>query len=132
MQSLIHLFFSYSLKDSLDQVLHSVIPILLHLLFIYFAINLLIHSFIQPLPIQGPETSYGPSNFIPSWMYWQKLPRSLQYPKTVILHRKLNLTSSIFLVVELLINGTDFQTLMKIASSVLGFMNMYDKTYLIC
>jgi len=38
--------------------------------------------------MDGPETSYGASNFIPSWMYWQKLPRSLQYPKTVILHRK--------------------------------------------
>jgi len=40
------------------------------------------------LAMDGPETSYGPSNFIPSWMYWQKLPRSLQYPKTVILHRR--------------------------------------------
>ncbi|XP_059091780.1 ligand of Numb protein X 2-like isoform X2 [Tigriopus californicus] len=38
--------------------------------------------------MDGPETSYGASNFIPSWMFWQKLPRSLQYPKTVILHRK--------------------------------------------
>eukprot|EP00095_Tigriopus_kingsejongensis_P008584 maker-scaffold446_size168061-snap-gene-0.26 protein:Tk08584 transcript:maker-scaffold446_size168061-snap-gene-0.26-mRNA-1 annotation:"hypothetical protein LOTGIDRAFT_103997" len=38
--------------------------------------------------MDGPETSFGASNFIPSWMYWQKLPRSLQYPKTVILHRK--------------------------------------------
>ena len=37
---------------------------------------------------QGPETSFGASNFIPSWMFWQKLPRQLQYPKTVILHRK--------------------------------------------
>jgi len=37
---------------------------------------------------QGPETSFGASNFIPSWMYWQKLPRVLQYPKTVILHRR--------------------------------------------
>ena len=32
----------------------------------------------------------GASNFVPSWMYWQKIPRSLQYPKTVILHRKEN------------------------------------------
>ena len=38
--------------------------------------------------MDGPETSFGASNFIPSWMYWQKLPRNLQYPKTVILHRK--------------------------------------------
>ncbi len=38
--------------------------------------------------MDGPETSYGASNFIPSWMFWQKLPRSLQYPKTVILHRR--------------------------------------------
>jgi len=40
--------------------------------------------------MEGPETSYGASNFVPSWMYWQKIPRSLQYPKTVILHRKEN------------------------------------------
>ena len=32
--------------------------------------------------MDGPETSFGASNFVPSWMYWQKLPRSLQYPKT--------------------------------------------------
>ena len=38
--------------------------------------------------MDGPETSFGASNFIPSWMFWQKLPRSLQYPKTVILHRR--------------------------------------------
>jgi len=38
--------------------------------------------------MEGPETSFGASNFIPSWMYWQKLPRVLQYPKTVILHRR--------------------------------------------
>ena len=38
--------------------------------------------------MDGPETSFGASNFIPSWMYWQKLPRTLQYPKTVILHRR--------------------------------------------
>lgn len=40
--------------------------------------------------MDGPETSYGASNFVPSWMYWQKLPRNLQYPKTVILHRRQN------------------------------------------
>ena len=40
------------------------------------------------ISIQGPETSFGASNFIPSWMFWQKLPRQLQYPKTVILHRR--------------------------------------------
>ena len=40
--------------------------------------------------MDGPETSFGASNFIPSWMYWQKLPRHLQYPKTVILHRREN------------------------------------------
>ena len=33
--------------------------------------------------MEGPETSFGASNFIPSWMYWQKLPRALQFPKTV-------------------------------------------------
>ena len=38
--------------------------------------------------MDGPETSFGASNFIPSWMYWQRLPRTLQYPKTVILHRR--------------------------------------------
>ena len=38
--------------------------------------------------MDGPETSFGAQNFIPSWMYWQKLPRTLQYPKTVILHRR--------------------------------------------
>ncbi len=38
--------------------------------------------------MDGPETSFGASNFLPSWMYWQKLPRSLVYPKTVILHRR--------------------------------------------
>ncbi|QQP34683.1 Uncharacterized protein FKW44_022655, partial [Caligus rogercresseyi] len=40
--------------------------------------------------LDGPETSFGASNFIPSWMYWQKMPRELQYPKTVILHRREN------------------------------------------
>lgn len=37
--------------------------------------------------LEGPETSLGSYNFIPSWLYWQKLPRCLQFPKTVILHR---------------------------------------------
>ncbi|GLH08152.1 Protein lap4 [Gryllus bimaculatus] len=37
--------------------------------------------------LEGPETSTGSLNFIPSWLYWQKLPRCLQFPKTVILHR---------------------------------------------
>ena len=30
---------------------------------------------ILTVHLQGPETSFGASNFIPSWMYWQKLPR---------------------------------------------------------
>jgi C-terminal processing protease CtpA/Prc len=25
--------------------------------------------------LEGPETSLGSYNFIPSWLYWQKLPR---------------------------------------------------------
>jgi hypothetical protein len=25
--------------------------------------------------LEGPETSLGSLNFIPSWLYWQKLPR---------------------------------------------------------
>ncbi|XP_069692826.1 ligand of Numb protein X 2-like isoform X4 [Periplaneta americana] len=37
--------------------------------------------------LEGPETSLGSLNFIPSWLYWQRLPRCLQFPKTVILHR---------------------------------------------
>lgn len=37
--------------------------------------------------IEGPETSSAPGNFIPSWMYWQSLPRTLHMPKTVVLHR---------------------------------------------
>ena len=28
--------------------------------------------------MDGPETAIGAQNFIPSWMFWQKLPRSLQ------------------------------------------------------
>ncbi|XP_046405765.1 ligand of Numb protein X 2-like isoform X1 [Ischnura elegans] len=37
--------------------------------------------------LEGPETSLGSFNFIPSWLYWQNLPTFLQYPKTVVLHR---------------------------------------------
>ena len=37
--------------------------------------------------LEGPETSFGPCNFVPSWLYWQKLPRSLHISKSVILHR---------------------------------------------
>ena len=28
--------------------------------------------------MDGPETSFGASNFIPSWMFWQKLPRYIK------------------------------------------------------
>jgi len=45
-------------------------------------------SSVSLVIMEGPETSFGASNFIPSWMYWQKLPRALQFPKTVILHRR--------------------------------------------
>lgn len=37
--------------------------------------------------LDGPETSPGSANFIPSWLYWQKLPRSLHVSKSVVLHR---------------------------------------------
>lgn len=37
--------------------------------------------------LDGPETFLGPSNFVPSWLYWQKLPRSLHISKSVVLHR---------------------------------------------
>nr|XP_053638873.1 ligand of Numb protein X 2-like [Cherax quadricarinatus] len=37
--------------------------------------------------LDGPETSVGPANFVPSWLYWQKLPRSLHISKSVVLHR---------------------------------------------
>ncbi|KAK7085131.1 PDZ domain binding [Halocaridina rubra] len=37
--------------------------------------------------LDGPETSPGTANFIPSWLYWQKLPRSLHVSRSVILHR---------------------------------------------
>ena len=56
---------------------------------------------------QGPETSFGASNFIPSWMFWQKLPRQLQYPKTVILHRR-DGTSWGFSIVGNIHNQTQF------------------------
>uniref|UniRef100_A0A4D5R9T9 E3 ubiquitin-protein ligase LNX n=1 Tax=Scolopendra viridis TaxID=118503 RepID=A0A4D5R9T9_SCOVI len=36
---------------------------------------------------EGPETSVSASNFVPSWMYWQNLPRILHMPKTIVLHR---------------------------------------------
>lgn len=37
--------------------------------------------------LEGPETSLGTANFVPSWLYWQKLPRSLHISKSVVLHR---------------------------------------------
>ena len=37
-------------------------------------VSILIFNFNVSM-FQGPETSFGASNFIPSWMYWQKLPR---------------------------------------------------------
>ncbi|XP_042233170.1 ligand of Numb protein X 2-like [Homarus americanus] len=37
--------------------------------------------------LDGPETSVGSANFVPSWLYWQKLPRSLHISKSVVLHR---------------------------------------------
>ncbi|XP_042203330.1 ligand of Numb protein X 2-like [Homarus americanus] len=37
--------------------------------------------------LDGPETSLGSANFVPSWLYWQKLPRSLHVSKSVVLHR---------------------------------------------
>ena len=37
--------------------------------------------------LEGPDTSSGHANFVPSWLYWQKLPRSLHISKTVVLHR---------------------------------------------
>lgn len=42
---------------------------------------------VEMTVVEGPETSLGALNFIPSWLYWQKLPRCLQFPKTVILYR---------------------------------------------
>ena len=37
--------------------------------------------------LEGPETGSGTANFVPSWLYWQRLPRSLHISKGVILHR---------------------------------------------
>ena len=37
--------------------------------------------------LDGPETSIGSANFVPSWLFWQKLPRSLHVSKSVVLHR---------------------------------------------
>lgn len=37
--------------------------------------------------LDGPETSLGSANFVPSWLFWQKLPRSLHVSKSVVLHR---------------------------------------------
>ncbi|KAK8405018.1 hypothetical protein O3P69_001533 [Scylla paramamosain] len=37
--------------------------------------------------LDGPETSQGSANFVPSWLFWQKLPRSLHVSKSVVLHR---------------------------------------------
>ncbi|XP_076055086.1 ligand of Numb protein X 2-like [Oratosquilla oratoria] len=37
--------------------------------------------------LEGPETCVGACNFVPSWLYWQKLPRSLHISKSVVLHR---------------------------------------------
>ncbi|XP_046681916.1 ligand of Numb protein X 2-like isoform X2 [Homalodisca vitripennis] len=42
---------------------------------------------VEMTVVEGPETSLGAFNFIPSWLYWQKLPRCLQFPKTVVLFR---------------------------------------------
>ncbi|XP_054281415.1 multiple PDZ domain protein-like [Macrosteles quadrilineatus] len=42
---------------------------------------------VEMTVVEGPETSLGAFNFIPSWLYWQKLPRCLQFPKTVTLFR---------------------------------------------
>ncbi|KAF2368123.1 PDZ domain [Trinorchestia longiramus] len=38
--------------------------------------------------LDGPETSNSSSsNFVPSWLYWQKLPRPLQISRSVVLQR---------------------------------------------
>ncbi|XP_043218268.1 ligand of Numb protein X 2-like isoform X2 [Amphibalanus amphitrite] len=37
--------------------------------------------------LEGPETSRGPAKFIPSWTYWQTLPRCLCYPRGIDLSR---------------------------------------------
>ncbi len=38
--------------------------------------------------MDGPETSFGASNFIPSWMYWQKLPRRQELPSAHFCSRR--------------------------------------------
>ncbi|XP_060573716.1 ligand of Numb protein X 2-like isoform X2 [Ruditapes philippinarum] len=37
--------------------------------------------------VEAPETCIGPSNFVPSWLYWQQLPNLCQNIKTVTLLR---------------------------------------------
>jgi len=37
--------------------------------------------------LDGPETSTSSTNFVPSWLYWQKLPRPLQISRSVVLQR---------------------------------------------
>ena len=38
--------------------------------------------------LDGPETSSSTTaNFVPSWLYWQKLPRPLQISRSVVLQR---------------------------------------------
>ncbi|KAK3853339.1 hypothetical protein Pcinc_040121, partial [Petrolisthes cinctipes] len=37
--------------------------------------------------LEGPESEGGAGNFVPSWLYWQKLPRCLHLAKSVVLHR---------------------------------------------
>ncbi|KAB7496441.1 E3 ubiquitin-protein ligase LNX [Armadillidium nasatum] len=37
--------------------------------------------------LEGSETHAGPANFVPSWLYWQRLPRALHISKSVVLHR---------------------------------------------
>ncbi|MCL4139655.1 UNVERIFIED_CONTAM: hypothetical protein GTU68_066846 [Idotea baltica] len=37
--------------------------------------------------LEGSETHTGPANFVPSWLYWQRLPRPLHISKNVLLHR---------------------------------------------
>ncbi|CAB4058306.1 LNX1_2 [Lepeophtheirus salmonis] len=53
--------------------------------------------------LDGPETSFGASNFIPSWMYWQKMPRELQYPKKLSFYTEGNTQVGGFSIV----GGTD-------------------------
>ena len=37
--------------------------------------------------LEGSESQPGPANFVPSWLYWQKLPRALHLSKSVVLRR---------------------------------------------